>query len=174
MTYQDIIAQLQQQGFYNPTPFGDFDPVHGMTFTPGSIMYAAGRAAGLTDEQIGGDEELGIEGLLTPQMFTSIPESLQKGSSLGAYSSLFQSKQSILITDLIASLGGKKSQRAYGNFAGSGGANIQRQKAKDMYGREMLGAFGQAQTQKTQALGQIQSWIDNWLSTAQSFAGPQV
>ena len=158
MSIQDILAALQAQGFNTQGGF------QGMSAD--TIMTGAGTAAGLTGPQISGENAL-----LNSQMFAMMPESLLKSSSLSAYSPLFQQKQSSLIPQLIAQMGGQQAKKAHGGFAGSGGAMAQQTGARDVYGGAMGDVFGQAMTGKTQSIGQVQNWVDNWLETAQQFAG---
>ena len=109
--------------------------------------------------------------MLTQQMFQGINPELIKSASMGAYSPLFQQKQSSLIPQLMAQLGGQQARKAYGGFAGSGGAQIQQQQAKDVYGQGMGNVLSQAMGAKTQSLGTIQDIINQWQQTAQSFTG---
>ena len=109
--------------------------------------------------------------MLTQQMFQGINPELIKSASMGAYSPLFQQKQSSLIPQLMAQLGGQQARKAYGGFAGSGGAQIQQQQAKDVYGQGMGNVLSQAMGAKTQSLGTIQDIINQWQATAQSFTG---
>ena len=62
------------------------------------------------------------ESPLTSQMFQTINPELMKSASMGAYSPLFQQKQSSLIPGLIAQQSGQQAKQAFGGFAGSGGA----------------------------------------------------
>ena len=109
--------------------------------------------------------------MLTQQMFQGINPALMKSASMGAYSPLFQQKQSSLMPQLMQQLGGQQARKAYGGFAGSGGAQMQQQQAKDVYGQGMGDVLGQAMTAKTQSLGTIQDIINQWQQTAQSFTG---
>ena len=86
--------------------------------------------------------------MLTQQMFQGINPALMKSASMGAYSPLFQQKQSSLMPQL-----------------------MQQQQAKDVYGQGMGDVLGQAMTAKTQSLGTIQDIINQWQQTAQSFTG---
>ena len=110
-------------------------------------------------------------GMLTQEMFQGINPNLLKSASMGAYSPLFQQKQSGMVPQLMSQLGGQKARKAFGGFAGSGGAQMQQQQAKDVYGQGMGDVLGQAMTAKTQSLGTIQDIINQWQQTAQSFTG---
>ena len=110
---------------------------------------------------------------LKAEMFQSINPNLLKSASMGGYSPLFQQKKSSLIPGLIASQSGQKAKKAFGGFAGTGGAQMQQQQAKDVYGQGMGDVLSQAMTSKTQSLGTIQDIINQWQQTAQSFVGPQ-
>ena len=119
--------------------------------------------------------QYGLEGTpLTGEMFQSISPELLKGASMGAYSPLLQQKQSSLMPGLMSQLGGQKAKKAFGGFAGSGGAQMQQQQAKDVYGKGMQDVLTQASGAKTHSLGTIQNIIDQWRSTAQSFVGPDM
>ena len=105
----------------------------------------------------------------SPQIFQSINPELLSSASMGAYSPLFQQKQSSLIPQLMQQLGGQQAKKAYGGFAGSGGAQMQQQQAKDVYGQGMQNTLTQAMEGKTQSLQTIQDIINQWQQTAQSF-----
>ena len=107
--------------------------------------------------------------MLTEQMFQGINPELMKSASIGAYSPLFQQKQSSMLPQLMAKLGGQQARKAHGGFAGSGGAQMQQQQAKDVYGQGMGDVLSQAMGAKTQSLGTIQDIINQWQQTAQSF-----
>ena len=106
---------------------------------------------------------------LTQEMFQGINPELLKSASMGAYSPLFQQKQSSMIPQLMQQLGGQKARKAYGGFAGTGGAGMQQQQARDVYGQGMGDVLTQAMSGKTQSLGTIQDIINQWQQTAQSF-----
>ena len=112
--------------------------------------------------------------LLTQQMFQPINPELIKSASIGAYSPLFQQKQSSLLPQLMAKMGGTDARKAFGGFAGSGGAQMQQQQAKDIYGQGMGDVLSQAMGAKTQSLGTIQDVINQWQQTAQSFVGSDI
>ena len=164
MSIQQLLEQLQQMGFSEEALAGGLGGL-----SQGDIQTGAGMAAGLTPEQYG----TGDDSLLTPEMFQTISPELLKGASLGAYSPMFQQKQSSMMPQLISQLGGQQAKKAFGGFAGSGGAGRQQQQAKDVYGQGMQDTLTHAMGAKTQSLGTIQGIIDNWLSTAQSFTGPE-
>ena len=130
---------------------------------------------GATSGQIGGalSQQYFQEGLesgpLTEEMFQTINPELVRSASMGAYSPLFQQKQSSMIPQLMAQLGGQEARKAHGGFAGSGGAQMQQSQAKDVYGKGMQDVLGQAMGAKTQSLGTIQDIINQWQETAQSF-----
>lgn len=109
---------------------------------------------------------------LTGEMFQTISPGLVKGASMSAYSPLFQQKQGAMMTDLMTTLGGGETKKAYGGFAGSGGAQFAQQKARDVYGKGMQDVLTQATGAKSHSLATIQNIIDQWRSTAQSFVGP--
>ena len=77
-----------------------------------------------------------------------------------------------MATDLLSTLQGGDVKKAYGGFAGSGGALQITKQAKDVYGKGMQDVLTQASGAKTHSLGTIQNIIDQWRSTAQSFVGP--
>jgi len=106
---------------------------------------------------------------LTSQMFQAINPELMKSASMGAYSPLFQQKQSSMMPQLMQQLGGQQAKKAYGGFAGSGGAAMQQQQAKDVYGQGMGDVLTQAMGAKSQSLQTIQDIINQWQATAQSF-----
>ena len=107
--------------------------------------------------------------MLTEQMFQGINPELMKSASIGAYSPLFQQKQSSMLPQLMAKLGGQQARKAHGGFAGSGGAQMQQQQAKDVYGQGMGDVLTQAMGAKSQSLGTVQDIINQWQQTAQSF-----
>ena len=148
------------------------EQLSGMGFSESSL---AGGMSGLSwyqiQQQIGSGYSDEVQGLLTPEMFQTISPELLKGASIGAYSPLFQQKQSSLMPQLMSQLGGQQAKKAFGGFAGSGGAQIQQQQAKDVYGQGMGDVLGQAMGAKTQSLGTIQDIINQWQQTAQSFTG---
>ena len=74
-----------------------------------------------------------------------------------------------MIPQLMSQLGGQQAKKAYGGFAGSGGAQMQQQQAKDVYGQGMQNTLTQAIGGKTQSLQTIQDIINQWQQTAQSF-----
>ena len=143
------------------------------------LAQLAGMGLGEQGFGVGGEDiasqltsQYGLEGTpLTSEMFQTINPELIKSASMGAYSPLFQQKQSQALPQLIAQLGGQQARKAYGGFAGSGGAQMQQQQAKDVYGQGMGDVLGQAMTAKTQSLGTIQDIINQWQQTAQSFTG---
>ena len=120
--------------------------------------------------QLGEHYNLGDD-TLTEQMFQTINPELLKSASMGAYSPLFQQKQSSMVPQLMAQLGGQQAKRAFGGFAGTGGAAMQQQQAKDVYGKGMQDVLTQSMGAKTQSLGTIQDIINQWRETAQSFTG---
>ncbi len=105
------------------------------------------------------------------QLFQTINPELVKSASLGAYSPLFQQKQSSMIPGLMSQLGGQQMKKAYGGFAGSGGARYAEGVARDVYGRGMQDTLTQAMGAKTQSLQTLQDIINQWHETAQSFLG---
>ena len=123
--------------------------------------------------QLGEHYNLGDD-TLTEQMFQTINPELLKSASMGAYSPLFQQKQSSMVPQLMAQLGGQQAKRAFGGFAGTGGAAMQQQQARDVYGQGMGDVLTQAMGARGQSLQTIQDIINQWQATAQSFAGPQV
>ena len=148
MSIQQLLAQLQGMGLQ-----GGFGASQGDIATQLTSQY-------------------GLEGTpLTGQMFQGINPELLKSASIGAYSPLFQQKQSSLMPGLMSQLGGQQAKKAFGGFAGSGGAQMQQPQAKDVYGQGMGDVLGQAMGAKTQSLGTIQDVIDQWRQTAQSFTG---
>ena len=56
-----------------------------------------------------------------------------------------------------------------GGFAGTGMSQFAQAKAKDVYGKGMQGVVGRAVGGKAESLKTLQSIIDQWQSTAQSF-----
>ena len=150
MSIQQLLAQLQGMGL-GDTGFG----------SSGQDV-----ATQLGQQYLPNNPEM-----LTQQMFQGINPELIKSASMGAYSPLFQQKQSSLIPQLMSQLGGQQARKAYGGFAGSGGAQIQQQQAKDVYGQGMGNVLSQAMGAKTQSLGTIQDIINQWQATAQSFTG---
>ena len=156
MSIQQLLAQLGGMGFNQDQLSGGLGGL-----TSEQIMQQSGQAAGLTGEQVGE--------FLTPQMFQTLNPNLLKSASMGAYSPLFQQKQSSMIPQLIAQQSGQQARKAYGGFAGSGGAQMQQSQAKDVYGKGMQDVLGQAMGAKTQSLGTIQDIINQWQETAQSF-----
>jgi hypothetical protein len=144
MSIQQLLAQLSGMGI-------------------GGFGATGGNIAGALGEQYGQQ--------FNPQMFQTINPELIKSASLGAYSPLFQQKQSSLIPQLMSQLGGREARMAYGNFAGSGGAQMQQQQARDVYGKGMQDVLTQSMGAKTQSLGTIQDIINQWQATAQSFVG---
>ena len=150
MSIQQLLAQLQGMGL-GDTGFG----------SSGQDV-----ATQLGQQYLPNNPEM-----LTQQMFQGINPELIKSASMGAYSPLFQQKQSSLIPQLMSQLGGQQARKAYGGFAGSGGAQIQQQQAKDVYGQGMGNVLSQAMGAKTQSLGTIQDIINQWQQTAQSFTG---
>ena len=151
MSLQQLLAQLQGMGLEG-TGFGS------------TGADVGGALAGQYFNQNLEDSPL------TSQMFQTINPELLKSASMGAYSPLFQQKQSSLIPQLMAQLGGQQARKAYGGFAGSGGAGMQQQQVKDVYGQGMQSTLTQAMGAKTQSLGTIQDIINQWQQTAQSFS----
>ena len=119
--------------------------------------------------QLGG--HYNIPDSLNQQMFQTINPELVKSASMGAYSPLFQQKQSSLIPQLMSALGGQQAKKAYGGFAGAGRAQMQQQQAKDIYGQGMGDVLTQAMGAKPQSLQTIQDIINQWRATAESFVG---
>ena len=154
MSIQQLLAQLSGMGL-GDTGFGS---------SGADVASQLGEQYGLIDEGTGTN-------MLTQQMFQGINPELMKSASIGAYSPLFQQKQSSLMPQLMQQLGGQQARKAYGGFAGSGGAQMQQQQAKDVYGQGMGDVLGQAMGAKTQSLGTIQDIINQWQQTAQSFTG---
>jgi len=138
-----------------------------------SGMGLGGQGFGATGEDVatslGG--QYNIPDSLKAEMFQTINPALIKSASMGAYSPLFEQKQSSLMPQLMQQLGGQQAKKAYGGFAGSGGAAMQQQQAKDVYGQGMGDVLSQAMGAKTQSLGTIQDIINQWQQTAQSFTG---
>ena len=64
-----------------------------------------------------------------------------------------------------------KVSKAHGGFASSGGAQMQQQQARDVYGQGMQDVLGQAMGAKTHYLQTIQDIINQWRATAESFVG---
>ena len=153
MSIQQLLAQLSGMGL-GDTGFGSSGQ---------DVATQLGEQYNLIDNQ-------GVN-MLTEQMFQGINPALMKSASMGAYSPLFQQKQSSLMPQLMQQLGGQQARKAYGGFAGSGGAQMQQQQAKDVYGQGMGDVLGKAMTAKTQSLGTIQDIITQWQQTAQSFTG---
>ena len=137
-----------------------------------SGMGLGGQGFGATGEDVATQltSQYGLEGTpLTGEMFQTISPELLKGASMGAYSPLFQQKQSSMLPQLMAKLGGQQAVKAHGGFAGSGGAQMQQQQAKDVYGQGMGDVLTQAMGAKSQSLGTVQDIINQWQQTAQSF-----
>jgi len=149
MSIQQLLAQLQGMGL--DTSQGG---IGGVTGT--DVSTALGGQYGVSD-------------MLTPQMFQNINPELLKSASLGAFSPLFQQKQDSMAGQLIAQQSGQQAKRAFGGFAGSGGAQFQQGQAKDVYGKGMQDVLTQSMGAKTQSLGTIQDIINQWQQTAQSF-----
>ena len=148
MTIQQLLAQLQNMGLGGT----------GFQSSSGQIESTLGH-------------EYGVGSFLTPEMFQTINPELLKSASLGGYSSLFQQKQSQMIPQLMQQLGGQQAKKAFGGFAGSGGAGMQQQQAKDVYGKGMQDTLTQAVGGRGQSLQTIQDIINQWQTTAQSFVG---
>ena len=148
MSIQQLFAQLQSMGLG----------------TQGFGATGADVAGALGQQYLPDNPEM-----LTEHMFQGINPALLKSASIGASSPLFQQKQASLIPQLIAAQSGQQAKRAFGNFAGSGGAQFQQQQAKDVYGRGMGDVLTQAVGSRTQSLGTIQDIINQWQATAQSF-----
>ena len=153
MSIQQLLAQLEGMGL-GGTGFGSSGQ---------DVATQLGEQYGLIDEQ--------GTNMLTQQMFQGINPELMKSASIGAYSPLFQQKQSSMLPQLMAKLGGQQARKAHGGFAGTGGAQMQQQQAKDVYGQGMGDVLSQAMGAKTQSLGTIQDIINQWQQTAQSFTG---
>ena len=155
MSIQQLLAQLADMGFESDV--------------------LSGGLSGLTGSQIetgvGSAYSDSVQDMLNASMFQTINPELLKSASIGAYSPMFQQKQSSLIPQLMAQLGGQQAKKAYGGFAGSGGAQMQQQQAKDVYGQGMQNTLTQAIGGKTQSLQTIQDIINQWQQTAQSFVG---
>ena len=153
MSIQQLLAQLADMGFESDV--------------------LSGGLSGLTGSQIetgvGSAYSDSVQDMLNESMFQTINPELLKSASIGAYSPMFQQKQSSLIPQLMAQLGGQQAKKAYGGFAGSGGAQMQQQQAKDVYGQGMQNTLTQAIGGKTQSLQTIQDIINQWQQTAQSF-----
>ena len=153
MSIQQLLAQLADMGFESDV--------------------LSGGLSGLTGSQIetgvGSAYSDSVQDMLNASMFQTINPELLKSASIGAYSPMFQQKQSSLIPQLMAQLGGQQAKKAYGGFAGSGGAQMQQQQAKDVYGQGMQNTLTQAIGGKTQSLQTIQDIINQWQQTAQSF-----
>jgi hypothetical protein len=156
MSIQQLLAQLQSMGFTQDQLSGGLGGL-----TSEQIMQQSGQAVGLDTGQ--------ISEFLTPQMFQTLNPALLKSASMGAFSPIFQQKQQSLVPQLIAAQSGQEAKRAYGGFAGSGGATMQQQQAKDVYGKGMQDVLTQSMGAKTQSLGTIQDIINQWQATAQSF-----
>ena len=151
MSIQQLQAQLEQMGISG-----------GFGATSGDI------ASQLT-------QHYGLEGTpLTSALFQEINPNLVKSASIGAYSPLIQHKQGAITTDLIKSLSGGDVKKSYGGFAGTGGVTQARQGARDVYGRGMGEAIGQARAAQTHALQTLQNILGQWKETAQSFVGPEM
>ena len=150
MSIQQLLAQLQGMG-----------------------LGAGGFGSGGADiaETLMGQYNIPEGTPLSAEMFQTINPELLKGASMVAYSPLFQQKQQSALPQLLSQLGGQQTRKAYGGFAGSGGANIAQQQARDVYGQGMQEAFTQAMSGKTQSLSTIQDIINQWQQTAQSFVG---
>ena len=153
MSIQQLLAQLADMGFESDV--------------------LSGGLSGLTGSQIetgvGSAYSDSVQDMLNASKFQTINPELLKSASIGAYSPMFQQKQSSLIPQLMAQLGGQQAKKAYGGFAGSGGAQMQQQQAKDVYGQGMQNTLTQAIGGKTQSLQTIQDIINQWPQTAQSF-----
>ena len=119
--------------------------------------------------QLGG--HYNIPDSLKAEMFQTINPELLKSASMGAYSPLFQQKQSSMVPKLMQQLGGQQAKKAFGGFAGTGGAAMQQQQAKDVYGQGMGDVLSQAMGAKSQSLQTLQDIINQWQATAQSFTG---
>ena len=150
MSIQQLLAQLGGMGL---------DTSQGLGGITGSQV----------SESLGG--QYGVSEFLTPQMFQQLNPELLKSASMGAYSPLFQQKQSDMIPQLMSQLGGQQAKKAFGGFASSGGAQMQQAQAKDVYGKGMGDVLTQAMGAKTQSLGTIQDIVNQWQQTAQSFTG---
>ena len=153
MSIQQLLAQLADMGFTSDVLSG------GLSGLTGSQIQ----------EGVGTGYSESVQGMLNQGMFQTINPELLKSASIGAYSPLFQQKQSSLIPQLMQQLGGQQARKAYGGFAGSGGAGMQQQQAKDVYGQGMQNTLTQAIGGKTQSLQTIQDIINQWQATAQSF-----
>ena len=133
MSIQQLLAQLADMGFESDV--------------------LSGGLSGLTGSQIetgvGSAYSDSVQDMLNASMFQTINPELLKSASIGAYSPMFQQKQSSLIPQLMAQLGG--------------------QQAKDVYGQGMQNTLTQAIGGKTQSLQTIQDIINQWQQTAQSF-----
>ena len=153
MSIQQLLAQLEGMGL-GGTGFGSSGQ---------DVATQLGEQYGLIDEQ--------GTNMLTQQMFQGINPELMKSASIGAYSPLFQQKQSSMLPQLMAKLGGQQARKAHGGFAGTGGSQMAEQQVRDVYGKGMGDVLTQAMGAKTQSLGTIQDIINQWQQTAQSFTG---
>ena len=156
MSIQQLMAQLQGMGLDTSQGLGGI--------TGSQVSESLAGQYNLFDETTG-------TSMLTPEMFQTLSPSLLKSASMGAYSPLFQQKQSSMIPQLMSQLGGQQAKKAFGGFASSGGAQMQQAQAKDVYGKGMGDVLSQAMGAKTQSLGTLQDIINQWQQTAQSFTG---
>ena len=121
MSIQQLLAQLADMGFESDV--------------------LSGGLSGLTGSQIetgvGSAYSDSVQDMLNASMFQTINPELLKSASIGAYSPMFQQKQSSLIPQLMAQLGGQQAKKAYGGFAGSAQQKRFTRGAKDEYGKSM-------------------------------------
>ena len=130
MSIQQLMAQMQGMGF------GELSPSQMGALSQEEIMQQSGYAAGLSDTQ--------VSDMLTSGMFQGLNPKLLQSASMGAYSPMFQQKQGSMTGGLMQQLQAKPMKRAYGGFAGSGGAQHAQQQARDVYGQGMQDVLTQA------------------------------
>ena len=112
----------------------------------------------------------GVE--LTPEMFSTFDMNKLLGGMQKTYSPQLESKAGSLSDSLAMAVSGKEGKRAFGGFAGSGGAQSFTQGAKDVYGRKMGEELGRIQEQKGIWSSSTDPILKSWMDVGQTYSSP--
>ena len=108
---------------------------------------------------------------LPSSLFYKLDPSLFQASKYSTYSPMMQSEGSSLLTDLSTSLSGKDVSKAFGGFAGSGGAGTKEKSIRDVYGKKLGDVYGGIRQSQSKGIQGLKSAIDSWHKAAQSIKG---
>ena len=145
----DIMQQLQGMGLNIQGGFGGIGQLGA-----GDISQALQGQYGLTSAE------------LPSSMFQPISSELIKGGLAGTYSPQVEATGQTLLSQMLASGGGKKGIQASGGFAGSGQQQQFASGIKDVYGKGMTDVLAKTGQQRAQSLQSIQDMINQWQSQA--------